>query len=363
MELFLNYGAGELRKKPKRYMCGSSGCAWEDPFTNSNGNGAVAWADYDNDGDLDLFCSRIYENDGMGSFTEKTGDTLFDGTGHDTLVFGDYDQDGYLDFISGNKLYRNKGDKTFELKQTFNTGSSTPQNAIWFDMNGDSLLDILLMVECMSGLSTTTSCNDMIYRNNGDGTFTAAGKFNSGSPMIMTVFDYDSDGDLDIFVGTYSDNDRLLRNDGGVFTEIAKNTHALTNGASSTYAVTAGDYDNDGDIDLYVGREGSDVLFRNNGDGTFTDSDTAVLFASTATTAAANFVDLDNDGDLDLFVGWTNSYGMFRNDGGGKFIKSTDTPINQLGSETIGDAHIVDIDNDVSHSGLKRKTPALLTPM
>ena len=81
--------------------------------------------------------------------------------------------------------------------------------------------------------------------------------------------------------------------------------------------MTAGDYDNDGDIDLYVGREGSDVLFRNNGDGTFTDSDTAVLFASTATTAAANFVDLDNDGDLDLFVGWTNSYGMFRNDGGG----------------------------------------------
>ena len=330
VELFLNKGAGEFQNETAA-------------FTNANGNGAVAWADYDNDGDLDLFTSRLYENDGSGIFTEKTGDALFDGTGHDALAFGDYDKDGFLDLIAGNKLYRNRGDKTFELKQTFNTG--TVVGACWADFNGDSFVDILFTFECWS-----EPCQEMYYRNNADGTFTAGGlSIQSVTINMMAVFDYDSDGDLDIFAGTYADFDKLLRNDDGVFTEIEKDTHPLTTGKTTVYAVSAGDYDGDGDIDLYVGKENADTLFRNHGDGTFADSENLVLIASTSTTAATNFVDIDNDGDLDLFVGWTDSYGLFRNDGGGKFAQSTGSSVdNTIETQRVS---MGDYDNDVRRLG------------
>ena len=146
------------------------------------------------------------------------------------------------------------------------------------------------------------------------------GEAGTGAALL---FDYDGDGDLDLLevAGT---RQRLLRNDGGKFTDVTAQSGALAKAAAAPgTAAVAGDYDNDGHPDIFILRKGASTLYHNDGKGSFADA-TATAKISTpanlATTAA--FVDVDHDGDLDLVLGGEGDL-LLRNNGDGTFSDQT----------------------------------------
>ncbi|PYS29104.1 MAG: hypothetical protein DMF75_17805, partial [Acidobacteria bacterium] len=149
---------------------------------------------------------------------------------------------------------------------------------------------------------------------------------NARSEAIV-LFDFDGDGDLDIFDA--SGSQRLLRNDGGKFTDVTAGSGLSITGSQYCFTAVAGDYDNDGKPDLFVARfaEKRFVLYHNDGNGHFSDRtkeaglEMPMLKGSPYLSAA--FVDADHDGDLDLFIaGPTNV--LFRNNGNGIFTDITE---------------------------------------
>ena len=112
--------------------------------------------------------------------------------------------------------------------------------------------------------------------------------------------DYDNDGDLDLFVANSGNNFLYTNNGGGSFTAITTGP-VVTDGGIS-FSGSWGDYDNDGDLDLFVANSGNNFLYANNGDGSFTAITTGVVVTSGGTSFGSSWGDYDNDGDLDLFV-------------------------------------------------------------
>jgi tetratricopeptide (TPR) repeat protein len=142
----------------------------------------------------------------------------------------------------------------------------------------------------------------------------------------IVLFDYDGDGDLDIFDA--SGSQRLLRNDDGKFADVTAGSGLSITGSQYCFAAVAGDYDNDGRPDLFVARFADKrfVLYHNDGNGRFSDRTKAaeieVPMPEGSPYLSAAFVDVDHDGDLDLFIaGPTNI--LFRNNGNGTFTNST----------------------------------------
>jgi enediyne biosynthesis protein E4 len=297
-----------------------------------------AWADFDNDGDLDLFITKgarggrtlgskkdqFYEDLGGGQFrdiAEAAGVTNSFGRGR-SVAWGDYDGDGHLDLLLGNTgtdlvLYKNHRDGTF-IDKTVQAGLGNLQYAecAFADYNNDGLTDIFCVV------SGTHPLRDILLKNNGNGTFTnvssQAGILDLNNGRAIAWGDYDNDGDLDLFVsrgsGTHNNDEALkqtlYRNNGnGTFTEVTD--QAGLGRFSNNRAAAWGDYNNDGYLDLYVVNSGNDsegkgpnYLYKNNHDGTFTDvarrERVDVLVFSRGRGAA--WGDYDNDGFLDLFV-------------------------------------------------------------
>ena len=144
--------------------------------------------------------------------------------------------------------------------------------------------------------------------------------FTDGNTLTNAIADFDNDGDLDLFVGFSQQPNRMYRNDGGTFTDVAKQIGLADNNVTRTAAW--GDYDNDGHLDLFVGfvsRQGSsNRLYRNEGNGTrFTDVTAAAGIALSGSFRQASWVDYDNDGDVDLFLGLRDKPNvLFRNDVG-----------------------------------------------
>ena len=203
------------------------------------------------------------------------------------------------------------------------------------DFDNDGFLDIM----------TSTSDPDgplKFYRNLGNGSFEDASSYSGvdqqlGGLNIIAV-DYDDDGDLDVLVlrGAWLfDQGRitnsLLRNNGDwTFTDVTR-TAGLAEPALPTQAAVWGDFDNDGDLDLYVANEDRSEdptaaeaypsqLFRNNGDGTFTDTASAAGVANYGYAKGVACGDFDNDGDLDLYVSNIGSNRLYRNEGSGTFV-------------------------------------------
>jgi hypothetical protein len=237
----------------------------------------------------------------------------------------DFSGDGLLDIITSNsdpmgplKYFINQGDGTFT---DASTSSHTDDqlgglNVISGDYDNDG--DIDLYVLRGAWLMDNGRIRDSLLRNNGDNTFTdvtrAAGIADPACPdQDATWLDYDNDGDLDLYVGNESRREtdlegrgdypsNLWRNNGdGTFTDVARSA-GVTN---DRYAkgVTAGDYDNDGDSDIYVSNAGRNRLYRNNGDGTFTDvAPQAGVIEPSKESFATWFFDYNNDGWLDIFV-------------------------------------------------------------
>lgn len=297
------------------------------------------FGDYNNDGFLDLFVENggsnsnqanfLYMNNAGSNFTKiTTGNIVTDAGGSWGSVTADYDKDGNLDiFISNfnqnNFLYKGNGDGTFTKITTgeiVNDGGSS-LGCTFGDYDNDGYPDLFV-----ANANFGVGQNNFLYHNNGNGTFT---KITTGSIVTDggnstggSWCDYDNDGDLDLFVANYFNaNNFLYRNDGsGNFTRI--DTGIVVTDGGSSVGSTWGDYNNDGDMDLFVANDNNqnNALYTNNGDVSFTKVTTGDIVNDGGRSNGSSWGDYDNDGDIDLFV--TNgdqpnvqSNFLYRNDG------------------------------------------------
>ena len=316
---------------------------------DSSGSARGAWGDYDGDGDLDLYIANsatqwvgaantLFENNGAGLFQDVAEPVSLADTGiGNGCIWGDYDNDGDPDlyvtnFTQANVLYRNDGDIFIDVTTQAEVGDSgTGNGASWVDYDRDGDLDIFVY-NCVS-----TGHQPLLYRNYG-GTFVdvsdsagITGNFTPHNGCTIVWGDYDNDGDPDLYLpmgdfdATYPN--MLFRNNGdGTFTNVADSAGVADEGYGRSAAW--GDYDNDGDLDLYVVNYWPDhgnVLFSNNGDGTFTDVTGVAGVADFGAGRMAFWGDYDNDGYLDLAVanGWSGANKVYHNNGNGTFSDVT----------------------------------------
>ena len=305
----------------------------------------VEAADYDSDGDIDIYvgtydqASSSYKhylfNNEMSRFRDVAAEAGLKHSGKESSVtFADYDNDGFLDLYivkeGGDVLYRNAGKGVFEDVTTkANIGSKTGGNkALFFDMDHDGDLD----------LYETRSNSNLMFRNNGDGTFEElAEKMGISVPNMKSreaVFgDFDDDGDIDLFVANENGSNILFSNQRqGVFKDITEESGLKSNGGSG--AVAVGDYNNDGFSDLFITsvNGGRHELLRNKGNGSFEpEKNNSSMFSAIQKVKLydAAFFDFDNDGFLDLIVaGESEVKGgrgifLFHNDGKGNFTDAS----------------------------------------
>ena len=236
----------------------------------------------------------------------------------------DFNGDGLLDIVTSTydprgplTYYRGTGDSSFS-DDSARSGLNAQLgglNCLAADYDNDGDMDILVLRGAW--LDDDGQIRNSLLRNNGDGTFVdvthAAGLAEPARPTQAAVWgDFDNDGDLDLYVGNESRVEldepggdfpaQLFRNNGdSTFTDVAE-VAGVTNDRYCK-GVTAGDYDNDGDLDIYTSNRGPNRLYRNNGGMTFTDvaADLKVMDPRQQSFACW-FFDYDNDGWLDLFV-------------------------------------------------------------
>jgi Tfp pilus assembly protein PilF len=334
------------------------------------GPSALAAGDVDGDGTDDLFVSswssvarrsipHLYrvQSGFVRDNIDRSGIALPQGAAFAT--FADYDNDGWLDlFVIGvdgrGHLFRNTGSGAF-VDVTTKAGVGDikgARKAVFVDLDHDGDLDLLLI-----GNGPRT-----VYRNNLDGTFTDAtasfGLSGGGEERDVVFGDFDGDGRVDLFITSASGSNVLFHNGGAQrFTDVTATSGLATKGGSGAAAI--GDYNNDGFLDLFVASTngGDPTLWLNKGDGTFTHDarSGAVMQAIRKTTGSvATFVDYDNDGWLDLVVGGNSmakgdgagNLFLFRNDGTGKFLdRSTLIPasVRTSGASAIA---VTDVDDD-----------------
>lgn len=319
--------------------------------THSSSSPSASWIDFDGDGDDDLYVlngfgsledpprpqkNELYRNDGNGTFTPLPEHPLVqDVTFSGCSTWGDYDNDGDPDVFVANQqdadnfLFRNDGNGSFtRVKEgsLVNDGGRS-FSAIWVDIDNDGWIDL----HVLNGRDGIGGQKDCVYRNLGNGSFAKVENIAvvedtlaSGGAMWA---DYDSDGDPDVIVPINSNatTNKVYRNDGNWrFTNV---TEALdlkddplpySPRASAVHWV---DYDNDLDLDLYVGNVGTiDYLFNNDGTGRFTRVTAGRLGLDVTYVSDAIWADFDNDADLDLLIAvWGGASEYYENNGKGEF--------------------------------------------
>src|SRR3954454_14952627 len=244
------------------------------------------------------------------------------------VAVGDVDNDGLPDLyftsnLGANRLYLNKGNYRFE-DVTARAGVADSigwkTGVTMADVNGDGYLDIY--VSAVDYL--TMHGRNVLYINNGDGTFTDRtreyGLDHVGYSTQALFFDYDGDGDLDMFLlnhsthserGATSDSggnprasDRLFRNDGGHFVDVSERAGVADGAGAFGLGVVASDLNGDGCPDLYVGNDfqENDYLYINNCDGTFRDSIGTATGHTSQFSMGVDAGDVNNDLRPDVFV-------------------------------------------------------------
>lgn len=387
------------------------------------GSGAVFF-DYNSDGNVDLYlvnsgpvpvkgvseqtkretgANVLYRNDGNGKFTDVTDSAGVGDIGYGMgASAGDIDNDGDLDLYVCNyeqdSLYLNNGDGTFKNI----TESAGIDNTLWsiavvfldYDLDGD--LDMFVVnyliysidmpvteFKGMIGYGPPRSYKgtaDVLYRNNGDGTFTDvatdAGLVNrlEGRGMAVLTCDYNNDRYPDIYVANDTNRNFLYHNNGdGTFTDeslflgVGYDEKGVAEGSMG---IDYGDYDRDGLLDIIVANFEKATLYKmyrfNNNGFLFMDS-TADSGLQQPTLSFVGFsplfLDYDNDGFLDIFVvnghlqdiieilndheTFAQRDQMFLNKGDGTFVEVSNTSGEYFAKEFVGRAAVsADYDND-----------------
>ena len=322
----------------------------------------VAWFDYDNDGNEDLFMAhnasrqnRLFENNGDATFTEVTESVGLADTGPSNgVVAGDIDNDGFMDLMVAGagddhtrqpnilKLYRNvgdneTGDRMFVdiTEQSGLTGPLSHSTVAMADINVDGYLDVFVAARVNGHMS-------QLYLNNGDLTFfdiTDQSGVKANLGVCANAFsDYDLDGDPDLFVAPCDEVNfipspvQLFRNDGsGKFTDVTVESGLDVRGF--WMGLSFADADNDGDQDFFATNYGGPsrphAFFQNNGDGTFSEIGRQLGVAAWEFGWGASLTDFDNDGLADLaFTGTYAIRGFDRIDSHGnpgRFFYNTST--------------------------------------
>jgi len=280
--LFKNEGNGVINKVQAGDISDS---------LNNTGWGC-AWADYNNDGFTDLFIAaangfgnvfhpnRFFKNNGDGSFTKLEVAGLTDTLAPFTIpIWSDYDQDGDMDLFIGS-----------------GPGGSTSTDFLYKNMLTETGTPDLVR------LMTSPMATDQL-----DG-------------QVWNWIDYDNDGDLDGFITNYANNvpNNLYRNNNGVYEKmLAAQVGNIVSDIGYYLANVWGDFDNDGDLDCFLTRDVGQQsrYYNNNGNGTFTRMDSLQVVTLSGGNYGATAGDYDNNGTLDLFVtGSTNSKGLFKNE-------------------------------------------------
>ncbi len=307
--------------------------------SDSRSSDGSTWGDFDNDGDIDLYVTNwygqpnlFYTNNGDGTFTQVSGSVLStNNTFSEAASWGDYDRDGDLDLYvcnsdgdRRNNLYRNNGDGTFTRITTGDPVTDTyySRNADWIDYNNDGAVDLFVANE--------GNQPENIYKNNNNGTFTRTAvaplTASGGNTTSSSWEDIDNDGDFDVLVVNYNDQNNIifLNNGDGTFTKVTDGP--VVNDGGDSFGSVMGDVDNDGDVDIYITNAFStsgrvkNFFYLNNGNGTFTKDTADIVSQETGWSYGTALGDYDNDGWLDLFVakcfGQTENNSLFKNNGG-----------------------------------------------
>jgi FG-GAP-like repeat/ASPIC and UnbV len=355
--------------------------------------------DFTGDGKLDLMTSSFHFTDQLRFFVNRGDGTLEDRTdeagirglvGGLVLRHADYDNDGDLDvyILRGgweseegqpNSLLRNNGDGTFddvtELAGLLEYGPTA--TAAWSDFDNDGWLDLYVGTEAEMRTSPPKANAPRLFKNNGNGTFTdvaeAVGLADPGFTKGATWGDFDNDGWPDLYLSRFDEVNHLYRNPGawpgGRFEEVS--AAAGVQAPVRSLPAWFWDYDNDGWLDILslaydfepwdevadaMGLEydaETSHLFRNRGDGTFEDVTEKVGLDRVFFTMGSEFGDLDNDGFLDFYAGtgmppmsilFPNH--MFRNIGGERFEDVSAAGFAHLGKGHGGAFGDIDEDGD-----------------
>jgi hypothetical protein len=324
--------------------------------------GGVALLDYNNDGLLDIFFTngaaipsleksdssfynRLYRNNGDGTFTDVTEQAGVKGVGYSMgVAAGDYDNDGFVDlYIAGvnrNQLLHNNGNGTFsDVTDKAGVGGTVPGMgkvwavaAGWFDYNNDGHLDLLVInyldykvpnsklcaVEGVRTYCDPTNFKgtpNILYRNNGDGTFTDVSSSSHigqyvGKGMGLAFADYDNDGFADVFVSNDTWPNFLLHNNrDGTFKDVALEQGVAYTADGSTVAGMGTDFrdlNNDGLPDIFHTAMAGNTfpLYENTGEQfeDITEPSGVTAFSRRITAWGTGIFDFDDDGYKDIFT-------------------------------------------------------------
>jgi len=383
---------------------------WGDPnnkryIIEAKGSG-LAFFDYDHDGWLDIYLtngtqlgkewpagqaptSHLYKNNRDGTFTDVSAKSGLARTGWQTGVcVGDYDNDGFDDlfccFWGHNILFRNNGDGTFtdvtKKAGVYNNDIRWGAGCTFLDYNRDGHLDLFVCnyikldpaknpdpngpaqcqwkgIPTMCGPRGLTGDTNVLYKNNGDGTFTdvseKSGILKPGPRYSITAvsYDFDNDGWPDIYVAVDSQPSILFRNNhDGTFTDqavLAGVAYSDNGHEQAGMGVAVADYDCDGSLDIFKTNFADDTcnLYHNNGDGTFTD----VTFSSGIginngyVAWGCAFLDYDNDGWADLMQINGHVYPQIDGHSIGQTYKNPRLVYRNLGSEKGGNGRFADV--------------------
>ena len=393
----------------------TGGTAEKGYIVEAKGGGA-AWLDFDGDGDLDLYWTNgstlddaqgggnaLYRNTGDSGFVDVARTLGAEGRGWAMgAVSADYDNDGdadlYVTNLQDNILYRNDGDAGFKEVG----GEAGAAAAVWstgaafgdYDRDGDVDLYVASYAEfdpveiprlgalwkgvrVFVGPMGLVPEADSFYRND-DGRFVditgeaGLAQRQPGYGFGVLFVDYDDDGDADLFVANDSSPNFLYRNDGdGTFEEVGLQAQVAYGGMGTPQAgmgVAWGDYDGDARADIFATHFEDDynTLYHNEGAGLFVDATVRAGLGRASfhyVGFGSGFLDWDNDGDLDLLVanghvypqiersGSGNRYAqpdqLFDNRGGGRFEMLLPAAGDSLGTARVSrGSAIADYDND-----------------
>ena len=298
----------------------------------NNSSGGCSWADYNNDGYPDLFIcntntdNQLFKNKGDGTFEEITnGSIVRDGGASNTATWGDYDNDGNIDiFISNNPtassppqvnfLYKNNGAPDFTFSKVFVSATQQHSNytwsSSWVDYDNDGDLDLHMPDNKHLRL-------DYFYENKGNGNFSPINPSfvtpNVESTGVVYWIDFDHDGDQDLFMIKSGRSHMNGRENNRMYLNLLKETGnlsfkrvltgGLVNHNNLDFQASWGDYDNDGDMDAYLGNfDGRNYLYRNDGDTIFIRITTGPAATDLQFTLGSTFGDFDTENSENYYL-------------------------------------------------------------